>query len=62
MNKEAVIEILGEPDYFEVDSISNNAIYFYYFTRNKSGMRSAMPTVLFDSTGLVKFSTYGDGG
>lgn len=61
MNKEAVIEILGEPDAITPSS-SDNDYYYYYFTKNKSGMRSTMPYVLFDSTGLVKFSTYGEGG
>ena len=57
-----VKEILGNPDWVEVDSSSNNDTYYYYFTENKSALRSTMPAVLFDSTGVVKFSTYGDGG
>jgi len=56
-----VTEILGEPDAITPSS-SDNDYYYYYFTKNKSGMRSMMPFVLFDSTGLVKLSTYGEGG
>ena len=53
-----VKEILGNPDWVEVDSSSNNEMYYYYFTENKSVMRSDLPTVIFDSSGVVTFSSY----
>lgn len=62
MTKSEVEDILGAPDRSDVDSSSDNSLYFYYFTKNKSGMRSELPTVIFDSTGVVKFATYGEGG
>ncbi|HRP89867.1 MAG TPA: outer membrane protein assembly factor BamE [Edaphocola sp.] len=61
MTKEEVIEILGTPDN-TIPSSSEKDVYYYFFTESKSGLRSEMPYVLFDSTGRVKFSTYGDGG
>jgi len=62
MKKEEVEKILGYPDRRDIDSSSNNTLYYYYFTKNKSALRSTLPTVIFDSSGVVKFSTYGDGG
>jgi len=62
MTVKNVKDVLGKPDWVEVDSSSNNAMYYYYFTENKSVLRSELPYVLFDSTGVVTFSTYGEGG
>lgn len=62
MSKNEVENILGKADNESVDSSSNNTLYRYYFTKNKSGMRSSYPVVIFDSLGKVKFSSYGDGG
>ena len=55
MSKKEVIEILGNPDYTEVirDSIKYGEA-FYFFTKNKSGLRTEMPFVYFDSTGHVR--------
>lgn len=60
MRKSEVEMIIGKPDY--MNPSSDRDCYYYYFTKNKSRMRSEMPLVLFDSTGVVKFSTYGEGG
>lgn len=55
MSKKEVIEILGEPDSKEIvrGSIQYGEVY-YFFTNNKSDLRSEMPFVFFDSTGQVK--------
>jgi len=58
MTVKDVKEVLGKPDWVEVDSSSNNVMYYYYFTENKSPMRSDLPTVVFDSSGAVTFSSY----
>lgn len=48
--------ILGAPDYINPSSDSGH--YYYFFTENKSGMRSEMPFVKFDPTGVVEYSGY----
>ncbi len=61
MTTNQVGSILGQPDAISID-LSNGHSTYHYFTKNKSGMRSEMPIVIFDSMGRVVFATYGDGG
>ncbi len=56
MNITEVTRILGEPDY--INSNSDSGHYYFYFTENKNGMRSEMPYVSFDSTGVVDYFGY----
>ena len=61
MKKDDVISILGQPDNIDIDSTDNKTEYFYYSPKSEFEIHSEIPTVVFDSTGIVKFSTYGDG-
>lgn len=56
MNINEVTKILGEADY--INKSSDSGQFYYFFTGNKSGMRSEMPFVKFDSTGVVEYSGY----
>ena len=58
MTVSEVEQILGKPEGMQIDSLSNNTMYYYYFTKSKSGLRSDLPTVIFDSTKIVKYSSY----
>lgn len=60
MTKEEVIGILGKPDTISYSIVDSSEYEFSYFTKNKSGLRSTMPTVSFDSTNRVEFATYGE--
>lgn len=61
MKKKEVISILGKPDNIQIDSSSNKTEYFYYSLKSSIELHSESPYVMFDSIGIVKFSTYGDG-
>ena len=56
MTIDEVKAILGVPDY--INPSSDSGRFYYFFTENKSGMRSEMPFVKFDSTGVVEYSGY----
>jgi hypothetical protein len=60
MTKDAVIGILGKPDTITYSIVDSSELEFEYFTKNKSGLRSTIPTVGFDSTNRVTFATYGE--
>jgi outer membrane protein assembly factor BamE (lipoprotein component of BamABCDE complex) len=61
MSKQTVLRILGDPEYKD-STHEDGQVYYYFFTKNKAPGRSQEPFVLFDSSGKVKFATYGDGG
>ena len=60
MTKDEVMGILGVPDTTTIGSGPEKNHYYYYFIASKNVMRSELPTVMFDSSNLVKFVTYGD--
>lgn len=60
MTKEEVIGILGKPDTVSYSIVDSSEYEFTYFSKNKSGLRSTMPIVGFDSTNRVTFATYGE--
>ena len=55
-----VVKILGKPDYTQIDSLSNNSIYYFYYSKNMSVTKSEIPFVLFDSSKKVRLAIYGD--
>jgi len=59
MPKDSVVRILGKPDNIGYN-LADSAYQYQYFTSSKSPMRSTMPTVCFDSSDTVTFSTYGN--
>jgi outer membrane protein assembly factor BamE (lipoprotein component of BamABCDE complex) len=61
MTHDDVVRVLGKPAYIDIDSNDNKKRYYYYHSDNNN-LQSTSPVVIFDSTGKVKFSTYGDGG
>jgi hypothetical protein len=60
MSKHEVIRILGKPDTINYSVVDSSEYEFIYFSKNKSAMRSTMPTVSFDSTNRVSFAAYGE--
>jgi hypothetical protein len=60
MTKEEVIRLLGKPDTITYSIVDSSESEFLYFSKNKSVLRSTMPTVSFDSTNRVTFATYGE--
>lgn len=56
MSEKEVEQILGMPDCIDTGA---EFFYYYYFTKSKSGMRSQMPVVWFDSNKIVVFNTCG---
>jgi outer membrane protein assembly factor BamE (lipoprotein component of BamABCDE complex) len=61
MTKDEVIKILGNPANTQIESGNDKTEYFYYSPKANFEFHSDVPAVLFDSTGIVEFSTYGDG-
>lgn len=61
MTQDEVINILGKPAYIDIDSGDTKKIRYYYQSSDNN-LHSSAPSVYFDSTGKVTFSTYGDGG
>jgi len=59
MTEGEVIEILGKPDsvFYSPDS----SMEYEYFTKEYSGIgKSGMPTIVFDTNRMVKYSDFGD--
>mgnify|MGYP003576760890 CR=1 FL=1 len=60
MSKTDVIDILGKP-YTVLYGIDSSGFYFEYFTKEYEGIgKSGTPTVVFDSSGKVSFTSFGD--
>lgn len=60
MTTNEVIEILGKPDDTTYSAVDSSEFCFYFFTKNKSGLRSSLPDVCFDSSKTVKSVEYGE--
>jgi outer membrane protein assembly factor BamE (lipoprotein component of BamABCDE complex) len=60
MTTNEVIEILGKPDDTTYSVVDSSEFCFYFFTKNKSGLRSSFPDVCFDSNNTVNSVDYGE--
>jgi outer membrane protein assembly factor BamE (lipoprotein component of BamABCDE complex) len=58
MRPNDVVNILGRPD--TVLYFFDSTYEYLYFTKNKSPMRSELPSVKFDTDNRVRFASYGD--
>jgi outer membrane protein assembly factor BamE (lipoprotein component of BamABCDE complex) len=60
MTTSEVVEILGIPDDTTYSIIDSSEFCFYFFTENKSGLRSSLPDVCFDKNKIVTSVDYGE--
>jgi len=60
MTTNEVIDLLGKPDDTTYSAVDSSEFCFYFFTKNKSGLRSSLPDVCFDSSKTVKSVDYGE--
>lgn len=60
MSKVDVINLLGNPDTIIYGIDSSNFTYEYFTEEYTGTLKSGMPSVVFDSTGKVLFTSFGD--
>lgn len=60
MTTKEVIKILGIPDDTTYSIVDSSEFCYYFFTKNKNGMRSSLPLVCFDKNNQVEMISYGE--
>ena len=60
MTTSEVVKILGKPDDTTYSAVDSNEFCFYFFTKNKTGLRSSLPDVCFDKNKIVTSVDYGE--
>jgi len=60
MTVSEVVKILGTPDDTTYSVVDSSEFCFYFFTKNKSGLRSSLPDVCFDKNKIVTSVDYGE--
>ena len=60
MSINEVNKILGKPTDSSFSLVDSNEFCYYYFTKNKSVLRPALPSVCFDKEKKVALADYGE--
>ncbi len=60
MTTKEVIKILGIPDDTTYSIVDSSEFCYYFFTKNKYGIRSTLPLVCFDKNNQVEMISYGE--
>lgn len=60
MTSNEVIKVLGIPDDTTYSVVDSSEFCFYFFTKNKSGMRSSLPVICFNKNKKVEIVSYGE--